>query len=83
MSTTFWSDLLTEKKADYTRVSAAIAALETSGVQSYSLDTGQTRQVVTKLNLTELRKRAESLLSEISTLEVRCGGGATYGRPMR
>lgn len=78
----FWTDRLTAAQAEYTAVASAIAALDAGGVQSYTLDTGQTRQTVTKLNLTELRKRLQALLNEISVLEVRCGSsGTSYGRP--
>lgn len=67
---------------------AAIVAFETAmstlagGAQSYSLDTGQTRQVVTKANLTEMRNAIAQLESDISTLQMRLNGCARfYVRP--
>jgi len=67
---------------------AAILAFETAittvagGAQSYSLDTGQTRQVVTKANITEIRNMIAQLESDISTLQMRLNGcGRFYVRP--
>jgi hypothetical protein len=59
---------------------AAIEAFETGilalagGAQTYSLDTGQTRQVVTKANLSEMRIMVSKLESDISTLQQRLNG---------
>lgn len=59
---------------------ALIIAFETAittvagGAQSYSLDTGQTRQVVTKANLTEVRNLIGQLESDIATLQMRLYG---------
>lgn len=39
----------------------AILALTTSGVMSYSLDTGQTKQTVTKLDITQLNATLDGL----------------------
>jgi hypothetical protein len=61
------------KKAQIVAFDAALTALA-GGAQSYSLDTGQTRQVVTKANLTELRNVIAQLESDISTLNMRLYG---------
>jgi len=45
--------------------SAISAAL---GAQSYSLDTGQGRQQVNRVNLTELRKHRELLFAELENV---------------
>jgi hypothetical protein len=55
---------------------AALRALD-SGVQSYSLDTGQTRQTVTKVNLTELRKTLAALESDRRLIRQRLGYGGS------
>lgn len=61
---------------------AAIIATETaisalaSGVQSYSLDTGQTRQSVTKANLSELKLSLASLENRRATLRAQLGCGS-------
>lgn len=66
---------------------AAIEAIEdaittlSSGANSYTLDTGQTRQTVTKASIGSLRIQLRELYSIHDTLQARrCGGGA-YGRP--
>ena len=79
---TFWSDQLTAVKAMILVYNAAILALAINGVQSYQLDTGQTRQFVTKLNLASLRTTRDALLNEVATLEARLGcGGSTHVVP--
>lgn len=69
------------KKAAIIAYEAALTALA-GGAQSYSLDTGQTRQVVTKVNLTEVRNAIAQLESDIVTLQMRLNGcGRFYVRP--
>ena len=52
------------------------------GVQSYTLDTGQTRQTVTKLNLTSLKNTIDSLYNRCVMLEARLNGsGSLTARP--
>lgn len=48
-----------------------------SGVQSYTLDTGQTRQTVTKLDLMALQRTLDSLYNRCATLEARRNGSGT------
>ena len=45
------------------------------GVQSYTLDTGQSRQQVTKLDLDAIQKTIESLYNRCATLAARLNGG--------
>lgn len=61
---------------------AAVLALST-GSASYSLDTGQTRQSVTKANLTEMRRVLSAMESERKLILQRLGrgGGSTIARP--
>lgn len=56
---------------------AAEAAIGTGGAQSYTLDTGQSRQTVTKANITEIRKTLDSLYARYSNLCNRRNGGQT------
>jgi len=59
-----WNDeQITAVEAQIRATNSAILAL-VAGAQSYMLDTGQTRQTVTKANLTELRNNRKELLSE-------------------
>lgn len=76
------------RKAQILATEAAITAL-LGGAQSYTLDTGQTRQTVTKANLSELRKTLQWLESELARLDEQLNGGTEqlnggtpmYGRP--
>lgn len=58
----------------------AIDALA-SGAQNYTLDTGQTRQVVQRAQLGELRNMLDSLENRLATLCARAYGASFYGRP--
>lgn len=57
----------------YEDAATALAA----GVQSYTLDTGQTRQTVTKLDLAQLQRTIDSLYNRCATLEARLNGSGT------
>ena len=78
---TFWQEQLTAAKAAATAYSTAILQLSTGAIQSYTLETGQTRQVVTKANLTELRNTLTGLMDLVSTLEARLCGASVIGIP--
>jgi hypothetical protein len=58
----------------------AILQLST-GAQSYHLDTGQTRQVVTKAQLSQLRNALNGLENRLATLHARLCGGHVHGVP--
>lgn len=61
---------------------AAELALTTGGVQSYTIDTGQSRQTVTRANLTEIRNGIDSLYNRRATLIARRDGcGVVTTRP--
>jgi len=74
---TFWPDQLAAAKISAAQIQAAIDALTIGGVQSYQLDTGQTRQLVTKFNLPGLNSVLNSTLNRIATLQARIGGCGT------
>lgn len=78
--TTWIEQRIAAKKSLVLKYEAALDALST-GAQSYSLDTGQTRQVVTKANLSEIRNLVSKLESDISSLQARLGCGRAQGRP--
>jgi hypothetical protein len=78
----FIQERIDATKAAIAAVEAARLALAVGGAQSYTIDTGQSRQVVTKMNLTEIRKTISSLYNECATLEARLtGGGVSNVRP--
>lgn len=78
--TTWIEERIAAKKALVVKYETALDALS-AGAQSYSLDTGQTRQVVTKANLSEMRNLIRMLENDISTLQARLGCGRAQGRP--
>ena len=52
------------------------------GVQSYTFDTGQNRQTVTKLDLTAINATIDSLYNRCGTLQARLtGSGTVTARP--
>jgi len=60
----------------------ASLALATGTIQSYTLDTGQTRQTVTKLELSVLQSAIDGLYNRCATLEARLNGsGVLTVRP--
>lgn len=80
--TAFLEQQLTAVEAAISAYRAAVLALGTGGVQSYTLDTGQTRQTVTKANLTEMRRAVDSMMNERAVLRAQLGcGGHTYVVP--
>lgn len=63
-------------KAQIVKYEEAADALA-SGVQSYTLDTGQSRQTVTRLDLNAIQKTIDTLYNRCATLEARLNGSGT------
>lgn len=83
-SKAYWLDELKNTKELLFEYNKAILALTTGGHQSYELDTGQTRQRVTRMDLSNLNEIRETLLSQIHDLEIKCGvngHGTVISRP--
>lgn len=60
----------------------AVLALTTTDIQNYSIDTGQTRQSVTKKDVSRLNEEIDGLYNRLVMLENRLnGGGSTIVRP--
>ena len=64
-----------DQKIIVTSYAAAINALLTGKVQSYELDTGQTRQRVTKFDIAELQEAYKIALSQLREFEAALGIG--------
>jgi len=78
----FMLDRIAAKKAQIIVYEDALTALGTGGVQSYRLNTGQSDQQVTKMDVADLQKTVDSLYNTLATLEARCtGSGSMTGRP--
>lgn len=73
--------------ARITAVKARIVAIETAmlevagGAISYSLDTGQTRQTVTKATPGQLQTSLDAALNLLATLDARRNGGGSHFIP--
>ncbi len=77
MDAAYLQQRIDSAKAQLEATEDAVLALTVGGVASYQLDTGQSNQVVTKLNLTGLQNAISSLLNRIATLEARRNGSGT------
>lgn len=82
MNKTFLQARITATQSQIIAYEAAIDAIVTDGVQSYTLDTGQSNQIVTKLNLAATQRTLDSLYNRCATLEARLNGsGVTTVAP--
>lgn len=77
---TYWEDRIAIVRALIVKYDAALDALA-GGVFSYSLDTGQSRQTVTRQNVVSLKNTRDGLLNELATLEARVCGAGVSGVP--
>ena len=81
VSREFLRERIAETKLQIVAYEDAVAALA-SGVQSYSLNTGQSQQSVTRTNLKDINAVLDSLYNRLVTLEARLtGNGVTRIRP--
>jgi len=82
MDATFIQARIDALKLQIVAYENAILALGNDGIQSYDLDTGQTRQKVSKLDLNQLTLTLNSLYNLYRIWEIRLnGGGAIIGKP--
>lgn len=81
MNGTFLQERIDATKALIVAHEEAALALAAGTIASYSLDTGQSRQSVTKHNLATLNAAIDGLYNRLATLEARQGGGATNMGP--
>lgn len=78
MDAAFLKDRIAATKTQILAYEAAIDALVTGGVQEYRLDTGQSTQKVTRLNLDTLQKQLESLYNRCATMQARLNGSGSF-----
>ncbi len=72
----FWCEQLTKAKEQAGALDAAIVFLYANPHKSYTLDTGQSSQQVSRPDLSSLQDQYDNLLNRIATLDIRCNGGA-------
>lgn len=82
MDSIFLNERITATKNQITALEDAALDLASGVVTSYTLDTGQSRQVVTKSSISVINKTIDSLYNRLATLESRLNGtGNVIGRP--
>jgi hypothetical protein len=74
------TDRINATRALIVKYEAAIDALS-NGAQSYQLDTGQTRQLVSKVQLPSLLSTLSGLEARLASYEQRLGCARAYVRP--
>lgn len=78
----FLQDRINATKNQIEALENAAADLSAGTIQSYTIDTGQSRQVVTRSNVSSLNKQIDSLYNRLAMLEARLtGSGTIVGRP--
>ena len=77
----FWLDEIIKAQAQVSALNDAITFLYANPHKSYTLDTGQGSQQVSRPDLDSLQKQYDSLLNRIATLEARCNGASQQIRP--
>ena len=77
MADTFWKNRLAKVEEQIAIYDDAISAIVSGGSQSYTLDTGQSRQTVTKFDLKDLQSALTGLENKRSEYYIRCNGGNT------
>lgn len=82
-NTAFYTSRLTEKIRQLAIYDAAITTVS-AGIETYSLDSGQTEQRVTRSTIGMLQAVIRGLETDIDLLESRLNGngGVVYGRPI-
>ena len=82
MDATFLQERITATKAQIVALEEAISGLISGSIVSYTLDTGQSRQTVTKTDIKVAESVLDSLYNRCATLEARLNGSGTFtGRP--
>jgi len=69
-ATESWADLVANSKIILFELDKAILALTREGLKSFTLNTGQTSQSVTPLDLPILIQRRKDLIDQIERMEV-------------
>jgi hypothetical protein len=82
ISNAFLDDRITATEAAIVAYEAAITSLTANPTLSYSLDTGQGKQSVTRQDLAKLQEGLDGLYERLENLCTRRnGGGSTVMRP--
>ena len=77
----FYEARLAATELQILALETALEAILVQGVQSYTLDTGQSRQVVTRYDVRSMEKTLDGLYNRHATLCARLHGSTTIARP--
>tara|TARA_B110000211_G_scaffold141641_1_gene161782 strand:- start:558 stop:809 length:252 start_codon:yes stop_codon:yes gene_type:complete len=69
MASTFWTDQKTAITKQLSELRTAISAIVIGGVESYSIDDGQSRQQVTKQNIDYLHKLEIQYIAQLKAID--------------
>lgn len=82
MDSTFLQARITATKNQIAALEDAALSLSSGAITSYTLDTGQSRQVVTRSSVSLINTVIDSLYNRLATLEARLyGNGTVISRP--
>ena len=81
MDKSFLIERIVAIKALIVTAQTAQAGLMSGAIESYTLDTGQTRQTVTKVNIGTLQNAINSLFNQYATMYARVYGGTVMVKP--
>lgn len=82
ISKAFLQSRITNTEAIIIALEAALLAFATNtGLQSYTLDTGQTRQTVTRYDISSMKNTLNSQYNLLAVLCARRNGAVTVVRP--
>lgn len=82
MDAAFLQERITATKAEIVALENAALDLSSGAIISYTIDTGQSRQVVTRSSVSTINTVIDSLYNRLATLEARLNGsGTVIGRP--
>lgn len=82
MDAAFLQERITATKAEIVALENAAIDLSSGAIISYTIDTGQSRQVVTRSSVSTINPVIDSLYNRLATLEARLNGsGTVIGRP--
>lgn len=79
--TQFWRERLAAAMQLAIAYETAIEQLTLNTISSYTLDTGQTQQTVTRANIYSLKLALEGVYNRIATLNAKLCGGTVIVRP--
>ena len=73
----WWQERLTKAMTRVEELETAISSLLDGSIQSYQLDTGQTRTLVTKQQMSPMILALERAYNDVAVIDARLNGSAT------